>query len=170
MLQLNYVVISSKELSRTEKIRLACKGHEFGAVLTDGVLKVNKDLKKPKKLEKLVRKMFEVDHLLSSEDDELMDMIYEEICKNWGEELWIQIRNAWGDTLQIKLEAEDKRKAATWLEQYGDVSYTDSIDDLMPDFRSGVIEAIYSKSRDLRDIFNYGFQMGAQYGAKEVSA
>lgn len=168
MLQLNYVVVSSKDLSKMDKIHLACRGEDFGAILSDGVLKVNKDLKKPKKLEKLVRKMFEVDHLLSFEDDELFDMLYDEIRTNWGDEVWLQIRTAWGDTLTQKLKAEDESKAAAWLEQYGDVAYTDSINDLMPGFRSGVMEAIYSASRDIRDIFNYGFQMGAQYGAKAV--
>lgn len=169
MLQLNYVVVSSKDLSKTEKIILACQGREFGAILTDGILKVNKDLKKPKKLEKLVRKMFEVDHLLSCEDDALWDMLYEEICTNWSKELWTQLRTAWGDTLQAKMDAESKQEASVWLEQYGNISYTDSIDDLMPDFRSDVIRAIYSASGDIRDIFNYGFQMGARYGAKEVT-
>ena len=54
MLQLNYILISSKELSKADRIRLACRGEDFGAILSDGVLKVNKDLKKPKKLEKIV--------------------------------------------------------------------------------------------------------------------
>lgn len=170
MLQLNYVVVSSKELSRTEKVILACRGQDFGAILTDGVLKVNKDLKKPKKLEKLVRKMFEVDRLLEGADEELFDELYLEVCSNWSKELWTQIYNAWGDTLNAKMKAEDEAKAAAWLEQYGDVGYTDSIDELLPDFRSGVMESIYSASKDIRDIFNYGFQMGAQYGAKAVTA
>lgn len=169
MLQLNYVVVSSKELSNVEKMLLACKGQEFGAILFNGVLKINKDLKKPKKLEKLVRKMFEVDHLLSCEDDALWDMLYEEICTNWSEELWTQLRTARGDTLKAKLEVEAKEAAALWLEQYGNIDYTDSIDELLFDFRSDVIRAIYSVSRDIRMVFNYGFQMGARYGAKECN-
>lgn len=168
MLQLNYAVISSKELSKTDKVLLACRGQDFGAILSDGVLKINKDLKKPKKLEKLVRKMFEVDHLLSWEDDALWDMLYEEICTNWSKELWTQLRAAWGDTLHAKMDAEAKEAASIWLEQYGSVDYTDSIEDLMPDFRSDVLRAIYSASMDIRDIFNYGFQMGTKYGAKEA--
>ena len=169
MLQLNYVVVSSKDLSKTERIILACRGQEFGAILTDGILKVNKDLKKPKKLEKLVRQMFEVDHLLSSEDDALWDMLYEEICTGWSKELWLQIRTAWGDTLQAKLNAEYDTAANAWLAQYGNVDYTDHIDDLIPNSCSGVIKSIYESSRDIRDIFNYGFQMGARYGAKEAT-
>ena len=168
MLQLNYILISSKELSKADRIRLACSGEDFGAILSDGVLKVNKDLKKPKKLEKIVRQMFEVDHLLGGESADMFDDLYHEVCAVWGECLWSQIRQAWGDTLTAKMKADDKAKAAAWLGQYGDVSYTDSLDDLMPDFRSRVIDAIFAESRDLRDIFNYGFQMGAQYGAKAV--
>lgn len=169
MLPLNYVVISSKELSRAERIHFACRGEDFGAILSNGVLKVNKELKKPKKLEKLIRKMFEVDHLLSAEDDQLFDLLYNEICATWGDELWGQINRAWSETLHAKLDAEYKREATAWLERYGNVSYTDTLDDLMPDFRNGVMEAIYSASRDVRDIFNYGFQMGAKYGAKEAA-
>lgn len=169
MLQLNYILISSKELSKADRIRLACRGEDFGAILSDGVLKVNKDLKKPKKLEKIVRQMFEVDHLLGGESADLFDDLYHEVCTGWGEFLWRQIYRAWADTLTAKMKADDKAKATVWLEQYGDVSYTDSLDELIPDFRSGVIDAIFAESRDLRDIFNYGFQMGAQYGAKAVS-
>lgn len=168
MLQLNYVVVSSKELSRSERVHFACRGEDFGAILSDGVLKVNKDLKKPKKLEKIVRKMFEVDHLLEGASSDLFDDLYHEVCENWGDYLWSQLWMAWSKTLDAKLDSEYKSKAVVWLEQYGDVDYSDAIDDLMPDFRSGVMEAIYSKSRDIRDIFNYGFQMGAQYGAKVV--
>ena len=170
MLQLNYVVISSKELSKTERIILACKGEDFGAILSNGILKVNKDLKKPKKLEKIICRMFDVDHLLEGESAELFDDLYHEVCAIWGEFLWHQIYRAWSDTLGAKLKADDKAKAAAWLEQYGDVSYTDAIDDLMPDFRSSVIDAIYSESRCIRDVFNYGFQMGAQYGTKGATA
>jgi len=169
MLQLNYILISSKELSKADRIVLACKGEDFGAILSGGILKVNNDLKKPKKLEKIVRRMFEVDHLLEGKSADLFDELYHQVCAAWGESLWHQIYRAWSDTLGAKLKADDKAKAAAWLEQYGDVSYTDSLDDLMPDFRSGVIDAIFAESRDLRDIFNYGFQMGAQYGTKAVA-
>lgn len=92
-----------------------------------------------------------------------------DVCETWGSELWSQIWESWADTLHAKLDAEDKREAIAWIERYGDVSYTDALDDLMPDFRSGVMEAIYSASRDIRDVFNYGFQMGAKYGAKEAT-
>lgn len=170
MLQLNYVVISSKELSRSERVHFACRGEDFGAILTDGVLRVNKDLKKPKKLEKIVRKMFEVDHLLEGESAELFDNLFNEVCSTWGDYLWFQIRRAWSDTLQAKLDGEDRSDAAAWLEQYGNIDYTDSLDQLIPNFRNGVMKAIYSSSGDIRDIFNYGFQMGAQYGTKEVTA
>ena len=169
MLQLNYVVISSKELSKADRILLACKGEDFGAVLSNGILKVNKDLKKPKKLEKIVRRMFGVDHFLEGESADLFDDLYHEVCAVWGEYLWSQIYRAWADTLTAKIKADNKADAAAWLEQYGDISYSDSLDDLMPDFRSGVIDAIFAKSKDLRDIFNYGFQMGARYGAKAVT-
>ena len=170
MLQLNYVVISSKELTKTERIILACQGEDFGAILSNGILKVNKDLKKPKKLEKIVRRMFDVDHLLEGESAELFDELYLEVYAIWGKFLWHQIYRAWSDTLGAKLKADDKAKAAAWLEQYGNVSYTDSLDELMPDFRCGVLDAIYSESRCIWDIFNYGFQMGAQYGTKAVTA
>ena len=169
MLQLNYVVISSKELSKTDRIMLDCKGEDFGVILSGGILKVNKDLKKPKKLEKIVRQMFDVDHLLEGESADLFDDLYHEVCAVWGKFLWSQIYRAWADTLTAKMKADDKAKATAWLEQYGDVSYTDSLDDLMPDFRRGVIDAIYAESRDIRDIFNYGFQMGAQHGTKAVT-
>lgn len=170
MLELNYATISSKELSKLERILLSYRGEDFGAILTDGVLKVNKDLKKPKKLEKIVRRMFAVDHLLEGESSDLFDALYLEVRDTWGESLWRQIYRAWSDTLGAKLKAEDQSAAAAWLELYGDVSYTDSIDDLLPGFRSGVLEAIYSSSRNIRDIFNYGFQMGVQYGTKAVTA
>lgn len=170
MLQLNYVVVSSKDLTSGERIYLACRGEEFGAILSNGFLKVNKDLKKPKKLEKLVRKMFEVDHLLSCEDDELWNALYDEICTTWGKVLWNQIRTAWGDTLDAKLKADADAAAATWLAHYGCIDYTDHIDDLIPDSCTGVIRSIFSKSQKIRDIFNYGFQMGAQYGAQEATA
>lgn len=169
MLKLNYVLVSYKDLTKSERIRIACKGHDFGAILTDGILKVNKDLRKPKKLEKIVRKLFEIDHLISSEEAGPVDGLYHDVCETWGVELWSQIWEAWADTLHAKLDAEDKLEATAWIERYGDVSYTDALDDLMPDFRSGVMEAIYSASRDIRDIFNYGFQMGAKYGAKEAT-
>ena len=170
MLQLIYMVTSSKNLTKTERIRLALKGEDFGVILSDGILKVNKDLEKPKKLEKLVRKMFEVDYLLSDADDDLFNMLYDEIRSNWGDEVWRQIRSAWSDTLAQKMRIEEKTEASAWLEQYGNIAYTDSVDDMIPDFRSGVIEAIYSTSGNIRDVFNYGFQLGKHYGAKEDKA
>ncbi len=132
MLQLNYVPVSIKELTRTERARLALKGEEFGAILTDGVLKVNKDLKKPKRLENIVRQMFAVDHPLEGEDVDLFDALYEEVESTWSDELFMQIDRAWCDTLRKKQDAEDKQNAAAWLEQKG----PDTIDEiyrLVPD-------------------------------------
>lgn len=169
MLKLNYEAISSKDLSQTERIILACKHQEFGAILFHGVLKVNKDLKEPKRLEKLVRKMFAVDHPITEAESAEWDALYEEICSTWGEELWKQLREAWGDTLDAKLAAEAREAATVWLDQYGDTGYTDSIDELAPGLRDDVIRAIYFASKDIRAVFNYGFQMGANYGVKEAA-
>lgn len=162
MLQLNYVPVSIKELTRTERARLALKGEEFGAILTDGVLKVNKDLKKPKRLEKIVRQMFAVDHPLDAEDADLFDTFYEEIERVWGDELYMQLDYAWRTTLTKKQDAEDKQKAAAWLEQK-DLDTIDEIYRLVPDCSSGLLRALYAAG-SIDDVFAYGFQMGAQYG------
>lgn len=174
MLQLNYVLVSYKDLTKTERIRIACNGHDFGAILTDGILKVNKDLRKPKTLEKIVRKLFEIDHRLNCEDDGLVDRLYHDVRETWGSELWDQIWEAWGDTLDAKLAAEAKSEAAGWLARYGsdaNIQYTDDLDEILDGVNpsvNGVMKAIYSAGC-LRDVFNYGFQMGARYGAKEAT-
>lgn len=163
MLQLNYVPVSIKELTRTERARLALKGEEFGAILTDGVLKVNKDLKKPKRLEKIVRQMFAVDRPLEGEDADLFDALYEEVKTTWSDELFMQIDYAWRTTLTKKQDAEDKRNAAAWLEQNSMPDTIDEIYRLIPDTRSGLIRALYAAD-SLDAVFAYAFQMGAQYG------
>ena len=168
MLHLEYMTISTKELGEIERILVDCTGEPFGVILYNGVLKVNKKLKNPKRLEKIVRTMFEVDHLLEGESAELFDDLYHEVRTAWGDYLWHQIWKAWADTLEAKQKAEDAQAASAWLEQFGNIDYTDSIDDLIPDFHSGILKAIYSKTINIRDIFNYGFQMGAQFGANAV--
>lgn len=168
MLQLNYVPVSSKELDWTERVRLDCKGEDFGAILTDGVLKVNKDLKKPKKLEKIVRKMFAIDRPLEGEDMELFDSLYLEVKETWGDELYGQIDRAWRDTLRKKQDEEDKQGAAAWLEQNSDPDTIDKICGLVPAYSSGLVRELYAAG-GVNNVFVYGFQMGAQYG-KEAAA
>ena len=169
MLQLNYVAVSSKELSKTEKLILACKGEDFGAILFDGVLKVNKDLKKPKKLEKIIRKVWEYDHLLTIEDSDTFDRLYTEVCTTWGKELWEQIYEAWSRTLRKSLADQDERNAVELLEQYSGVDIIDSICDAFPGYSASLLKAMYRVSGDVSAIFAYGFQMGAQHAGKAVA-
>lgn len=163
MLQLNYVLVSSKELTCVERVRLACKGEEFGAILTDGVLKVNKDLKRPKKLEKIVRQMFAVDHLLDVEEVDLFDSLYQEVKETWSNELFIQLQRAWSTTLGKKMDEEDKQGAAAWREQNPSPDTLGKICELFPAYSHGLVKALYAAG-GIDDVFTYGFQMGAQYG------
>lgn len=38
-------------------------------------------------------------------------MLYAEIYSTWSNDLWAQLRTAWGDTLQFKMDAEAKEAA-----------------------------------------------------------
>ena len=169
-MQFTYELISPKELTKTEKILLACKGEDFCCIRHNGVVKINKALPKPKTLVKIADAMWQFDRLLDCAEAEQMDDLWKQLRQIAGEEAADQIYRAWGEALREKLDAEDKRAAAEWLQDRSIPDELDAICDTIGTYRPGFIKALWSQTTSTDALFLYGYQTGMEAARKAVLA
>lgn len=168
-MQFAYELVSLKELTRTEKILLACKGKEFCFIRHNGVVKINKALPKPKTLVKIADAMWQFDHLLSCDESWQMDELWHRVKRIAGEDAAAQLYAAWSEALHEKLDAEDKQDAAEWLLTHDIADELDAICDTIGTYRSGFIKALWSLTTRTDAIFLYGYQVGMEAAKKAVA-
>ena len=159
-MQFTYDLLSPTELSKTEKIILALKGENFCCIRHNGVVKINKALPKPKTLVKIAGAMWQFDRLLDRAEAAQMDDLWKQLRQIAGEEAADQIYRAWGEALREKLDAEDKRDAAAWLQGRNIPGELDAICDTIGTYHPGFIKALWNQTTSTDAIFLYGFQTG----------
>lgn len=169
-MQFAYELVSPKELTKTEKILLACKGKEFYFIRHNGVVKINKALPKPKTLVKIADAMWQFDHLLDCDESWQMDELWQRVKRIAGEDAAVQLSAAWSEALHEKLDAEDKRDAAEWLQAHSIPDELDAVSDTIGVYRSGFIKALWSLTMRADAIFLYGYQVGMEAAQKAVLA
>lgn len=169
-MQFAYELVSLKELTKTEKILLACKGEDFCCIRHNGVVKINKALPKPKTLVKIAGHMWQFDQLQDCAETEQMDDFWKQLRQIAGEEAADQIYRAWSEALREKLDAEDKRDASAWLQGRDVPAELDTICDTIGTYRPGFIKALWRQTASTDAIFLYGYQVGMEAAKKAVLA
>lgn len=169
-MQFTCELVSFKELTKTEKILLACKSEEFYCIRHNGVVKINKGLPKPKTLVKIADAMWQFDHLLDCAEAAQMDDLWQRVKQIAGETAADQIYRAWSEAIREKLDAEDKRDAAEWLQDRDILDELDAICDTIGTYRPGFIKALWSLTTRTDAIFLYGYQVGMEAAKKAVLA
>ena len=169
-MQFTYEVISPKELTKTEKILLACKGEDFCCIRRNGVVKINKTLPNPKAVVKIAAAMWQFDHLLDCAEAEQMHDLWKQLQQIAGEAAAVQIHSAWIEALREKLDAEDKRASAEWLQDRSIPDELDAICDTIGSYRPGFIKALWSQTTSTDALFLYGYQTGMEAARKAVLA
>lgn len=160
-MQFVYDIVSTKELTSTERMILALRGEEFTFLRSKGVVKINAAMPKVASLVKLAKSMWEIDRLLDSVDGEIMDGLWKKVKKIAGEDAASQLYKAWGDALQEKLEKEAEIAAKDWLCGRNLSEEMDSISDTV-EYSSRFIKALWRETTDTDAVFVYGYQLGLQ--------
>ena len=169
-MQFTYELISPKELTKTEKILLACRGEDFCCIRHNGVVKINKALPKPKTVAKIAATMWQYDQLMDEPEAWEIDALWKQLRQIAGETAADQIYQAWSEALREKLDAEDKRAAAEWLQGRDIPDELDAICDTMGSYRPGFIKALWSQTTSTDALFLYGYQTGMEAARKAVLA
>ena len=165
-MQFVYDIVSTKELTSTERMILALRGEEFTFLRSKGVVKINAAMPKVASLVKIAKSMWEIDRLLDSVDGEIMDGLWKKVKKIAGEDAASQLYKAWGDALQEKLEKEAEIAAKDWLCGRNLSEEMDSISDTV-EYSSRFIKALWRETTDTDAVFVYGYQLGLQ-SARQV--
>ena len=160
-MQFVYDIVSTKELTSTERMILALRGEEFTFLRSKGVVKINAAMPKVASLVKLAKSMWEIDRLLDSVDGEIMDGLWKKVKKIAGEDAASKLYKAWGDALQEKLEKEAEIAAKDWLCGRNLSEEMDSISDTV-EYSSRFIKALWRETTDTDAVFVYGYQLGLQ--------
>lgn len=159
-MQLTYELISPQELTKTEKILLACKGEDFCCIRHNGVVKINKALPNPEAVVEIAGAMWQFGRLLDCAEAERMDNLWEQLRQIAGEVAANQIYAAWSEALREKLDAEEKSAAAEWLQGRNIPDELDAICDTIGTHLPGFIKALWSQTTSTDAIFLYGYQTG----------
>lgn len=165
-MKLNYELVSNQELTKTEKILLACNGDDFCFIRYNGVLKINKALPNPKTLAKIAETMWQFDHLLDFTEEEQMDELLQRVKQIAGKEAAVQLNSAWIEAVREKLDGEYNRAAAEWLHGRDILGNLDAIET----YNHGIIKALWRQSNSTDAIFLYGYQTGVEAARKAVLA
>ena len=167
-MQFTYELVGPQELTKTEKILLACRGEDFCCIRHNGVVKINKALPKPKTLAKIAAAMWEFDRPLNCAEMEQVDELWNQLQQIAGENAAEQIYAAWREAIREKLDAEDKRAAAKWLQGRTIPDELDAISDTIGSYRPGFIKALWSQTASADALFLYGYQTGMEAARKAV--
>lgn len=168
MLQFTYSLVGTQELTKTEKILLACKGEGFCCIRHNGTVKINKALPQPKTLAKIAAAMWQFDRLSDYAEMERMDDLWKQVKQIAGEDAANQIYRAWSEALHEKLEAEDKAAVAEWLQSRSIPGELDAIS-ITGVYNPGFIKALWSQTTSTDAIFLYGYQIGVAAARKAES-
>ena len=168
MLQFNYELVGSQELTRTEKVLLACKGEDFCCIRRNGTVKINKALPQPKALAKIAAAMWQFDRLPDYAEMERMDNLWQQVKQIAGEDAANQIYRAWNEALHEKLEAEDRAAVAEWLQGRRIPDELDAIS-ITGAYNPGFIKALWSQTTSTDAVFLYGYQTGVAAARKAES-
>ena len=160
-MQLNYLLISPKELSEIEEIIFSYSSKPFCFFRRKGVLLINQELRKPQTLAKIAADLWKHDQL--QDDQGALDSLYDQVRKIAGNEAAYQLLDAWRDALHEKLDAQNKAAAAEWLQSREILDELDSIGD---SYRPGFIEALWSATSSTDTIFLYGYKAGMEAARK----
>lgn len=164
-----YEIISSSELTQTEKVILALKDEEFFFLRSNGVLKINAAMPRLEELVKIGKDMWEFDRLLDSDEAEIMDGLWQKVKKIAGKDAATQLDHAWSEALQEKLDAEDKQAAAEWLGSRNIPDELDAICDIIGSYHPGFVKALWRQTTSTDAILLYGYQLGLQAAGKVVA-
>lgn len=167
-MQLNYEIISPRDLTKTEKILLACKGEEFHFLRCEGVLKVRKSLPKVKTLIKIAEAMWRFDQYLEEDDTWEIDRLWREAKTIAGEEAADQLYMAWRDAHSEKLAADERQAVSEWLDGRDVPDELDAISEALGSYRPGFIKALWGETHSTDTLFLYGFQTGADAARRAV--
>lgn len=109
-MKLNCEIISTQELTETEKAILVLRGEGFCFIRYNGVLKINKALPKPKTLARIAAAMWQFDTLLDCTEEAQMDELFQRVKQIAGENAAAQINRSWNEALREKLAEKAKRR------------------------------------------------------------
>ena len=169
-MQFTYELVSHQELTKTEKIILACKGEDFFCIRHNGVVKINKALPKPKTLVKIAAAVWQFDQLLDCAEAEQMDELLRQVEQIAGVAAAVQLNSAWNEALHEKLEAEDRKAAAEWIQSRNIKDELDAICDTIGSYQPGFIKALWRQTNSTDAIFLYGYQIGMEAARKAAMA
>lgn len=169
-MQFTYELVSHQELTKTEKIILACKGEDFFCIRHNGVVKINKAIRKAKTVAKLAAAMWQFDQLLDCAEAEQMDELLRQVEQIAGVAAAVQINSAWNEALHEKLEAEDRKAAAEWIQGRSIKDELDAISDTIGSYHPGFIKALWRHTTSPDAIFLYGYQTGMEAARKAAMA
>ena len=162
-MQLNYLLISPKELTEIEEIIFSCSRKPFCFFRRKDVLLINQELRKPQTLAKIAADLWKHDQLQDDQGASEIDSLCDQVREIAGNEAAGQLLDAWRDALHEKLDAQNKAAAAEWLQSRDILDELDSIGD---SYRPGFIEALWSATRSTDAIFLYGYQAGMEAARK----
>ena len=162
-MQLNYLLISPKELTEIEEIIFSCSSKPFCFFRRKGVLLINQDLRKPQTLAKIAADLWQHDQLQDDQGASEINSICDQVREIAGNEAAGQLLDTWRDALHEKLDAQNKAAAAEWLR---DMDILDELDSIGDSYRPGFIEALWSATRSTDAIFLYGYQAGMEASRK----
>ena len=165
-MQLNYLLISPKELTEIEEIIFSCSRKPFCFFRRKDVLLINQELRKPQTLAKIAADLWKHDQLQDDQGASEIDSLCDQVREIAGNEAAGQLLDAWRDALHEKLDAQNKAAAAEWLQDRDILDELDSIGAASDSYRPGFIEALWSATRSTDAIFLYGYQAGMEAARK----
>lgn len=165
-MQLNYLLISPKELTEIEEIIFSCSRKPFCFFRRKDVLLINQELRKPQTLAKIAADLWQHDQLQDDQGASEIDSLYDQVREIAGNEAAGQLLDTWREALHEKLDAQNKAAAAEWLRDMDILDELDSIGAASDSYRPGFIEALWSATRSTDSIFLYGYQAGMEAARK----
>lgn len=165
-MQLHYELVSFHELTDLERVFVTYNREEFCFIRSNGILKINKTLPRPKTLAKIAANLWQHDRLQDEAESWEIDAIYNRVREIAGKEAALQLYGAWNEAVREKLNAENKRDASEWLQYHDIPGELDAISGASDSYRPGFIEALWGLTKSTDAIFLYGYQAGMEASRK----
>ena len=154
-----YELVSTQDLSKIERMLIACRDEDFYCIRYNGVVKINRNIPKPATVAKIVGAMWKIDQPLDEVKNKLMDDLYQRLKLITGENAAAQFCRAWHEAVQEKMDAADKRAAIEWLQER---NIADELDVIGNSYHPGIVKALWSRTTSIDAIFLYGYQIGME--------
>ena len=168
-MQLHYELIGPKELTKTERMLLACSGEEFFFLRRNGVLLINKGLRSPKRLTKIATDLWRHEGFGTEQDTDEINDHYNRVLEIAGKEAAYQLLSTWNEAFQEKMEAGSKREASEWIQNNDILDELDAISETEGAYRPDFIKALWSQTKSTNALFLYGYQKGMEAAGKGVA-